>query len=212
MPTPAEILASLALIANDALAGAIAWHAAVAIVFAALGGGWQPTTRKARALLALPLFSVSCMAFAFDNVFNGIVAIAGAVGLAALSRVGDRGLVRQGRWWISSAGASMIVFAWVYPHFLRGSPLIYLVGAPLGLLPCPTLSLIVGFALLGNGLGSLAWSLALSGLALFYGLFGVVNLRVTLDVGLILGAVALLGVALVGAVSARQKAPARQAA
>lgn len=212
MPTPAEILASLTAIANDAMAGAVAWHAVVGIVFAALGGGWQPTTRKARALLSLPLFSVAWFAFSFDNVFNGIVVGLGAVGLAVLSRTGDRSLVRKRRWWVSGAGIAMIVFACVYPHFLRGSPLLYLIAAPVGLLPCPTLSLVIGFALLGDGLGSPAWSVALSGLGLFYGLFGVASLGVTLDVGLIVGAAAMLGVALLDAVSARRQGPAQQAA
>ena len=89
------------------------------------------------------------------------------------------------------AGAAMIAFAWTYPHFLAGSSTWYLVAAPLGLVPCPSLAAAIGFALLGGGLGSRASSLTLASLGLFYGLFGVLRLGVLLDVGLVLGAAAL---------------------
>ena len=91
----------------------------------------------------------------------------------------------------------------VYPHFFGISyplpwvfgPLAYLYAAPTGLIPCPTLSLVIGFALLGGGLGSRAWSISLAAVGLFYGLFGVMRLRVYWDIPLIFGAAALLAVA-----------------
>jgi hypothetical protein len=49
----------------------------------------------------------------------------------------------------------------------------------------------IGFALLGNGLGSPAWSLTLATIGLLYGLFGVLRLGVVLDIGLVGGALAL---------------------
>ena len=49
----------------------------------------------------------------------------------------------------------------------------------------------IGFALVGNWLGSRIWSLTLGALGLFYGLFGVLRLSVFLDIGLVGGAVAL---------------------
>ena len=49
----------------------------------------------------------------------------------------------------------------------------------------------IGFALLGDGLGSRVWSLTLAAFGLFYGLFGVLRLGVFLDIGLVGGAVAL---------------------
>jgi hypothetical protein len=53
----------------------------------------------------------------------------------------------------------------------------------------------IGFALLGNGLGSRVWSLTLAAVGLFYGLFGVLRLGVLLDIGLVGGALALVAAA-----------------
>ena len=87
----------------------------------------------------------------------------------------------------------MIAFAWIYPHFLEGlSPGTSLWAAPMGVIPCPTLSLVIGFALLFDGFGSRSWSLILAGVGLFYGLFGAARLGVVLDVVLVGGASALL--------------------
>jgi hypothetical protein len=54
----------------------------------------------------------------------------------------------------------------------------------------------IGFALLGNGLGSRVWSLTLAAVGLFYGLFGVLRLGVLLDIGLVGGALALVAAVL----------------
>jgi len=87
----------------------------------------------------------------------------------------------------------MIIFGWVYPHFLEKSSLInYLYSAPTGLIPCPTLSIVIGFALLFNRFESKAWPLILSVISLFYGLFGIFRLKVMLDAGLLFGALFLL--------------------
>ena len=62
----------------------------------------------------------------------------------------------------------------------------------MGLIPCPTLSLVIGFTLLAGGFGSKAWSLVLVAAGTFYGLFGVARLGVVLDVVLAGGALCLL--------------------
>jgi hypothetical protein len=49
---------------------------------------------------------------------------------------------------------------------------------------------------LAGGLGSPVWSLVLASVGLFYGLFGVARLRVYLDIPLIVGAAALLTLAI----------------
>ena len=82
-------------------------------------------------------------------------------------------------------------------HFLEdGSVVRYLCAAPTGLIPCPTLSVVVGFALFADGLGSRAWPAVLAALGLLYGLFGALWLGVYLDAGLIIGAIALAMLAL----------------
>jgi hypothetical protein len=158
--------------------------------------GWRPSRRGARAAIALPLASVAAFAFAFGNPFNGSVFAAGSGALVALSRGRNRhGSLRhaqRGSRWAFGAGGVMLAFGWGYPHFLERPSTWYLFAAPVGLIPCPSLALAIGFALLGRGLGSRAWSLTLSALGIFYGLFGVLRLGVLLDVGLALGAAALL--------------------
>jgi hypothetical protein len=191
MPSSAEILAGLAAIANRAIGAAVAWHVVVAIALAALAIGWRPSQGVARAMIAAPLLSVAGFAFAFGNPFNGVMFVAGSVAFVSLARLGDRRPVARGRSWAFAVGVAMIAFGWCYPHFLQGHPAAYLLAAPLGLIPCPSLSLATGFALLAGGLGARAWTVTLGALGLFYGLFGVLRLGVFLDVGLVGGAIVL---------------------
>ena len=205
MPTPDSILAGLAAIANGGVVVAVLWHVVIAAVVAAVMAGWRPPQRVARVLLAAPLASVSAFAFAFDNPFNGSVFAAGAVGLVVLGGFARSQRVVGAGAMASTMGIASIAFGAFYPHFLDASPLAYTYSAPVGLIPCPTLALAVGFALLGDGLGSRAWTLALAILGLFYGLFGVLRLGVYLDVGLVVGASALGVLALRGQVVGRPK-------
>ncbi len=87
----------------------------------------------------------------------------------------------------------MIIFGLVYPHFLNTDSFFkYLYASPAGLIPCPTLSLLIGFALLYNGFGSQSITITLIAFGLFYGIFGVLKLTVYLDLFLLFGTVTLL--------------------
>src|SRR5678810_80921 len=90
-----------------------------------------------------------------------------------------------------TVGAAAIAFGWVYPHFLAGPPLAYLYAAPFGLVPCPTLAVAIGFALLAGAPNDRAWNLVLAALGLFYAAFGIARLGVWLDLGLAIPAVTL---------------------
>ena len=68
----------------------------------------------------------------------------------------------------------------------------------MGLIPCPTLSAFIGTTLMLHGFGSKKWMLVAALFGLFYGIFGVLRLKVYLDVVLIAGAVSLLVYAIVG--------------
>jgi hypothetical protein len=191
MPSATEILDGLSAIANQATGIAVAWHIIIAIALIALASGWRPSQRTARLLTGTPLVSVAALAFAFGNLFNGWVFAVSVLALTGPAMNRDRRPVSRGSAWTGRIGVAMMAFGWLYPHFLEGQATAYLYASPVGLVPCPTLAVAIGFALLGNGLGSRVWSLTLVAVGLFYGLFGVLRLGVFLDIGLVGGAVAL---------------------
>jgi hypothetical protein len=193
MPSPSEILASLESAVNDAIPAAIAWHVVTVAGAVALALHWRPSRRRAGALLSTPIASAAVVAFTHGNPFNGTVLGALALALLGVASRIDAGVVRRAPAPRAIAGLGMIAFGMFYPHFLAPRPLaMYLVAAPVGLIPCPTLSLVIGFSLLAGGLGSRTWSLMLAVVGLFYGLFGALRLGVLLDLGLVAGAAALL--------------------
>jgi len=197
MPTPAEILAGLAAIANQHRWLAVAWHVALAAVALALLARWRPDRRLAGVLLALPLVSVSALAWLHGNPFNGTTFALFAAALAALAARLPRARVAIAPAWCVGLGLLLFAFGWVYPHFLRtDSALTYLYAAPTGLVPCPTLSATIGLALVLGGLGSRAWSLTLGAAGLLYGVFGALRLGVLIDALLLLGALGICGVGL----------------
>jgi hypothetical protein len=191
MPGAAEILDGLSAIASQATSVAVVWHILIAAALVALASGWRPSQQTARLLIGIPLASVAAAAIAFANPFNGLVFTVTALAMTALAMRGDRRPVYRGSAWTYTIGLVMIAFGWVYPHFLVGRAIHYLYASPVGLVPCPSLAVATGFALLGNGAGSRAWALTLATVALFYGLFGVLRLGVFLDIPLVIGAIAL---------------------
>ncbi|MDP1824241.1 MAG: hypothetical protein Q8L48_13390 [Archangium sp.] len=191
MPAPDEILAGLREISNRALAVAVLWHL---LVGAGLWLFWRrgrPGVRGSGALLIAPLISVSVFAWVFGNPFNGLVFAALAAVLALITSQSSLAEVER-QTWATTLGAMLVTFAWVYPHFLEGrEQYAYLIAAPMGLIPCPTLSLVIGLSLLGYGPAGRGWALTLALAGLFYGLFGALRLGVTLDLALLAGAVGL---------------------
>lgn len=191
MPTPTEILAGLGHIANDAWFLALAWHALVAIAAGAMLNGARPSGRATGlASSALPL-SVSGLAWVYGNPFNGAVFALLGAGLAAVAARSDRTPIAVRVGWPRWLGALLAGFGWIYPHFLDASPSAYLVAAPLGLVPCPTLSMMLGLALLGVRPAGRAWPTLLIGASGFYALVGALRLGVWIDLVMIAGAVGL---------------------
>lgn len=192
MPNAELILAGLSGTAMHFWYVAVAWHLIIGTILVASVLGWRPTRGGMTTLLAAPLASVALFALFSRNWFNA--AIFGLLtSVLALTGVRlDRDSVRRSQTWALAAGALMIAYAWFYPHFLpQGLPFGALYAAPVGLLPCPTLALVIGFTLVFSGFGSRRWTVALVVVGLFYGLFGTLRLRVGLDLGLIAGAMAL---------------------
>jgi hypothetical protein len=198
MPAPEDILVGLAEIANSRRVLAIVWHVYFAMLAAGLAVGMRPTKSISGVFLALPLFSVGILAWLAGNPFNGTVFILAAAILISIALRFPRTPIKMGSRWMVISGALMFIFGWAYPHFLDASSyLVYVYSAPTGLIPCPTLSIIIGSTLIVDGLGSRAWSLVLGATGIFYGAFGAFVLGVTLDLVLLICAALLTGMVLV---------------
>jgi hypothetical protein len=144
-------------------------------------------------LLGLPLLSVSALAWIHRNPFNGTFFAVSGIALIALSTRLSHDRVWVAPWWAATAGALLFAFGWIYPHFLNTSSFLpYLYSAPTGLIPCPTLSTVIGIGLILGGLGSRAWSLVLGLTGIFYGIFGGARLGVWIDWILVLGALTIV--------------------
>jgi hypothetical protein len=192
MPEPAETLARVSAIANDMIPIALVWHALLFAASLSLLAGWRPTCRTSTRLLVAPLASVAWFAFAYGVPFNGAVFTIATLWLLWSSRSVPRQPVAMSARVPAAVGLGLLAVAWGYPHFLAGrAPFVYLYGAPLGLIPCPTLIALIGFALVAGGFGSTRWSMSLAVLGAFYGITGVAWLGVWLDAALVVGAAAL---------------------
>lgn len=189
MPTAEQILFGLREVANNWRTLAIFWHAYFGALAIALIMGIRPAKRLTGFLLALPLFSVSIIAWAHSSPFNGIVfALAGILFFSFSARL-PREKAQTAPIGIMVLGVILFLFGWVYPHFLdTPSFLPYLYASPTGLIPCPTLFIVIGVFLILNGLGSRALSLILGLSGLFFGVIGAFQLRVSIDTVLSLGA------------------------
>lgn len=193
MPTAEQILSGLREIANSWKAIAVAWHVYFGALALALAFGIRPSKRTAGVLLALPLLSVAAFAWLTPNPVNGVVfTMVGIVLLAVAARL-PRDHVRIAPRWSLILGVLLSAFGWVYPHFLDTSSYwSYLYMAPTGIVPCPTLIIVIGSTLVLGGLGSRTFSTILGVVGLLYGTIGIGYLHVVLDWVLIVGGVLIL--------------------
>ena len=193
MPTPVDILSGLSTVANDMIGLAIVWHVLAAAAIVGILFGWRPSKRSGASLLSIPLLSVGIIALRYDNPFNGVVFLFFSVVLLVLASRLPKKRIQKAPIWAFIFGIFMILFGWIYPHFLQdGTWLKYLYAAPMGLIPCPTLSFTIGFAMLANGFSSRVWSIVLVIIGVFYSLFGALRLGVHLDFVLLAGSLLLL--------------------
>jgi hypothetical protein len=196
MPNSEQILNGLSAIANQWQILAIAWHIYFAVLAGGLVLGFRPSKRVAAILLALPLLSVSILAWLAANPFNGLLFLLTSVALLMIAIRLPQEQIEIAPLWLTTAGIFLSLFGWLYPHFLESASFLpYLYAAPTGLIPCPTLSIVTGLSLMVGGLQSRAWSVVLGGMGLFYALFGAMRLGVTIDLILLLGALLTLLIA-----------------
>lgn len=194
MPSADAILASASTIANEGRAVAVLWHGVLAVLLTAFVCGWRPSTRVVAYVLAAPLLSVSAAAWVWGNPFNGTVFVALFLFVLRLASRLSHDPVRFGTPILATVGVMLVAFGAGYPHFLDTDHwMTYAYAAPLGVLPCPTLSAVIGSTLIFGLLGSVAWSITLAVAGLVYGAIGVFVLGVQLDYALLAGALVLAG-------------------
>ena len=193
MPSVRDILASLHVIANQHLSIAILWHALFYLTLAGLAGNWRPGNRMMGLLLLFPALSVAVLSGISGNTFNATLFSALVVLAGWFTYRTNRETIQWSAQPFQGLGLLLVIFGLVYPHFLdTGSYYTYLFAAPVGLIPCPTLSVMAGFLLMLNGLGSRALAWIVAGFGFFYGALGTFYLGVWLDAGLLAGATGLM--------------------
>ncbi len=143
--------------------------------------------------LPVPLLSVAVFAWLSGNPFNGILFSLMTVLIFVFGFKVSNQPITISQVPFMVVGIMMIVFGLVYPHFISADSFLkYLYASPVGLIPCPTLSILMGFLLLYNGFGSQSITLTFIIFGLFYGIFGVLKLAVYLDIFLVFGTISLL--------------------
>lgn len=199
MPSPAAILAHLTWVSNTFWPIAMVWHIVLYRLLAGLLVGRRPSVRLAATACAAPLVSVALVAALHGNPFNAMTFGSAAVILGVLGAMSPDGLATRGSNPMVAAGAVLLVLASVYPHFVDvPNPLAWLLVAPLGVVPCPTLAGVIGLALLTAPDGTRLWRGVLAAMGLLYGLIGALRLGVAMDLWLLAGAVVLGVQALAG--------------
>ena len=198
IPTVEQILAGLTEIANTWWPVAVFWHVYFAVFVSALLFGIRPSKRLSGIFLGLPFLSVSGIAWLSSNPFNGILFALLGIMLIFISVKLPRESVQIAPLWALIPGIFMLIVGWVYPHFLDSSSFLpFLYAAPTGIIPCPTLSIVIGLALILNGLGSRMLSVILGVIGILFGITGVVQLGVLIDV-ILSGSLVILILAFVG--------------
>lgn len=193
MPTTEQILALLASTAQSWQHAAAFWHLYLGAFIAALVFGARPPARFCGLFLAPPILGVGAAAWMSGNPFNGVVFSLLGAAVALMSLKLPKAAVRLSSAGARLAGVVLLTFGWIYPHFLETSSwLTYLHAAPVGVIPCATLSAVIGLTLILNGLGSRRLALTLGIVGTVYGATGVLQLGVIIDLILLAGAAALL--------------------
>jgi hypothetical protein len=189
--TAETILSWANTVANNWRWLAILWHLglAAALVWLVMA---RPSRRGIGAALALPVLSVAVVAWVSGNPFNGFTfTLLAVLLLRAAAHLAPISFVPASCGWLL-AGAGLVAFGWVYPHLLAAKNWTdYVYASPFGLLPCPTLAVVIGITLACGGLSSAAWSMPLAAAGVVYGLIGVFVLHVGLDVWLLVGGLLL---------------------
>lgn len=187
-----DIINGLQAIVNEYSTIAIIWHVIFYALIIALIAKWQPSNRLLGILLCIPLLSVAVLAWITGNPFNGIMFSILSILVIIFGLKTSTQPISMSQLVFVIIGILMVAFGLVYPHFIDKSIIKHLYASPVGLIPCPTLCILIGFVLIFNGFGSQAIKLIFIIFGLFYGIFGVLKLAVYVDMFLIIGTITLL--------------------
>ena len=193
MPSADQILNGLREITNTWQAVAIFWHVYFGALILAFVAGVRPSKWIAGLLLGFPLLSVSAVAWLSSNPFNGIIFAALGILFLLVAVKLSRDDIHAAFPWYFIPGAFLFGFGWIYPHFLEAPIYIaYLYSTPTGIIPCPTLSIVIGSLLMLDGLGSRKLCIILGVAGLYYGATGFAQLHVLIDSVLVIGAIVIV--------------------
>ena len=208
MPAAEAVLSWAIGVANDWRWLAVSWHVALGTLLVAVSRS-HVSQRLLGVLLVFPIVSVAVLAWSSGNPFNGLMLTVVAALLLRSTKYLPRSAVTRGsRVWLVG-GAALVAFGWIYPHFLITDTWVaYAYMSPFGLLPCPTLLVVVGVTVAVAGFRSVTWNTVVAAAGLFYGAVGVLGLGVVLDVSLLAGATVLAALVLAELVVRRVRATA----
>jgi hypothetical protein len=193
MPSPVQIMLDLKEIAKVWQVLAILWHIYVGVLIILLLVGIRPRKGLMGILLALPLLSVSFIACAYGNPLDGVLFILAAISLFSVSVMMPKEPVRLAPFWLFIPGLALSVLGWAYPHSLESAlSWSYLYATPLGTVPYPTLSILIGVSMMVGCFGSRGWPLVLGITGVFYGLIGILHLGVRVDSILLAGSIGII--------------------
>jgi hypothetical protein len=206
VPAAEAVLSWATGVANEWRWLAIAWHVTLGSLLVVASRS-RLSERLLALLLLLPIVSVAVLAWLSWNPFNGLMFTLLAVLLLRSAMYLPRpAMTHPSRRWLPAGGA-LIAVGWLYPHFLiTDTWAAYAYASPFGLLPCPTLSVVVGVTLVWGGFRSISWNMLVAAAGVLYGAIGVFRLGVLLDLWLLVGASLLGGLVLAELVVRRVRA------
>lgn len=190
MPPAEVILQATSTMARELVGVAIAWHVVLLVIGFAIAIRRESSHRIVHVGMVALALSVAVSALAYGNPFNaasfGLLALGIAFAGARPHRT-DAPLPVL----VLLVGVGAFVYGWTYSHFAAGSWHQLAWASPIGIVPCPTLAILGGAAIVTGGFGS-RWLLGiLAAWTTFYATYGTLVLGVWLDLGLFVIALTL---------------------
>ncbi len=176
----------LTMVANNNLSVNLMLHAAfilVGVVFFTVKNPLR--SHIVNAFLAVVSGSVFLHAVVFKNPFIGLLFLI-VTSILVFELFRRKNIFEfTGSRVIDITAVLLLVFGFAYPHFMNISLAEYLLYAPVGIVPCPTLITILGFYLLNTrpGKGSY-WTITI--ISTIFSLIGIIMFKVYIDIVLVL--------------------------